>query len=218
MLGLLFLGLVMVQSASAKVSNSPRWQLTGPGEKQAIFVGLSMITFFLVGRFDYRKLNGRLSLLNPTVWVLFVALATCVAVLVPHVGREVNGARRWLGYGPVQVQPSELGKWAIVLFLAWWLSRKQDALATFKGVMLTLLPVAIFSVLIVKEDFGTAALIGLASIAVLLAADVKWWHLAIVIPPAAAAGIFAVMHKSYRMPYDRIPWTPGKIHAAWVTT
>ena len=91
-------------------------------------------------------------------------------------------------------------KWAIVLLLAWWLASKRDALATFKGVLLALLPVAIICVLIVKEDFRQPRpLIGLASIALLLAADVKWWHLAIVIPPAAAAGIFSVMHKSYRM-------------------
>lgn len=198
-LGLLFLGLIMVQSASAKVSNAPGWHLTGPGEKHAMFVGLSLITFFVVGRFDYRRLQRPLSAFHPVIWIMIFALATCSAVLVPHVGREVNGARRWIGFGPVQLQPSELAKWAIVLFLAWWLSRKEHALASFKGLLLTLLPVVVFAVLIVKEDFGTAALIGLASVAVLLAAEVKWWHLAIIIPPAAAAGAFSVMHKSYRM-------------------
>lgn len=198
-LGLLFLGLIMVQSASAKVTDYPLWGLTAPGQKHAMFVGLSIVTFFLVGRFDYRKLNGKLSLLNPIAWILIVSLVTCTLVLVPHVGREVNGARRWLGFGPVQLQPSELAKWAIVLFLAWWLAGKQNAIATFKGLILTLLPVVVFAVLIVKEDFGTAALIAIASIAVLLAAEAKWWHLAIIVPPALAAGAFSVMHKSYRM-------------------
>jgi cell division protein FtsW len=198
-LGLLFLGLIMVQSASAKVSNVPSWHFTSAGAKHAMFVGLSLIIFFLVGRFDYRRLNTRLSLLNPVAWVVAAGFVTCVLVLVPHVGREVNGARRWLGYGSVQLQPSELAKWAVVLFLAWWLANKNDALATFKGLLLTLIPVAVFAVLIVKEDFGTAALIGLATVAILLVANVKWWHLAMVIPPAAAAGAFSVMHKSYRM-------------------
>ncbi|HWB55242.1 MAG TPA: putative peptidoglycan glycosyltransferase FtsW [Tepidisphaeraceae bacterium] len=197
--GLLFLGFVMVQSASAKVSNSPGWALTNAGEKHAGFVGLALITFFLVGRFDYRRLNSKPSILNPVIWILMVSLIMCGLVLVPHVGREVNGARRWLGVGPVQVQPSELAKWAIVLFLAWWLASRENALATFKGLLLVLLPIAAFCFFIVKEDFGTAALIASASIAVLLVANVKWWHLAIIIPPAAAAGVFSVVHKSYRM-------------------
>ena len=49
---------------------------------------------------------------------MITAFALCVIVLVPHVGMEVNGARRWLPLGFTQLQPSELAKWAVVLFLA----------------------------------------------------------------------------------------------------
>ena len=54
-----------------------------------------------------------------------------MAVLVPHVGMTRNGARRWLPLGFTQLQPSELAKWAIVIFLAWWLTRAENKVEKF---------------------------------------------------------------------------------------
>jgi cell division protein FtsW len=123
----------------------------------------------------------------------------CLLVLVPHIGLEVNGARRWLPLGFVQVQPSELGKWAVVLFLAWWLTYRPVDLNRFPNFLLTLVPVGIMCLLIVVQDFGTAALIGLCSITMLLSGRVKLWHVLVVLVPALAAAAWFIMHKEYRM-------------------
>jgi cell division protein FtsW len=99
----------------------------------------------------------------------------------------------------VQLQPSELAKWGVVLFLAWWLTHpRNDLNRFFTGVLPSLVPVGMLCLLIVIQDFGTAALIGICALMMLIAARVKWWHLAILVPPAIAGGLWFIMHEEYR--------------------
>jgi cell division protein FtsW len=198
-LALLALGIVMVQSAAMNVTGDPHWQWTQRGTRHLLYAAVAIATFFLVGRFDYARLFRRLSWFNPIIWFLAVSGVMCLLVLVPHIGLEVNGARRWLPLGFVQVQPSELGKWAVVLFLAWWLTYRPVDLNRFPNFLLTLVPVGIMCLLIVVQDFGTAALIGLCSITMLLSGRVKLWHVLVVLVPALAAAAWFIMHKEYRM-------------------
>jgi cell division protein FtsW len=200
-LALLLLGVVMVQSASAGVAMRTDWQWSANGIRDAIFAGVGLATFLLVGAFNYawigRVVSSRWR--SPIFWLLAITALANVMVLVPHVGLAVNGARRWLRIGPVQIQPSELAKWAVVIYLAYWLSRRPVNLDRFfRGFLPTLIPIAALCLLVVVEDFGTAMLIALAALILLLVGRVKWWHLAIVIPPIVAAGLWFVMHKEYR--------------------
>jgi cell division protein FtsW len=200
-LSLLCLGVVMVQSAAMNISGSLQWQWTPRGSRHLVYAMVAIVAFFLVGNLDYALLvrRNRAVWANPIAWLLVLAGFTCLIVLIPHVGIEVNGARRWLPLGIVQVQPSELAKWATVLFLAWWLAyRPVDLDSFFKGFVPTLIPIGGICLLIVIQDFGTAALIGLCSLTMLLAGRVKLWHLAVVIPPALGAATWFVMHKEYR--------------------
>ncbi len=200
-LGLLCLGILMVQSASMQVSGQVKWwQFSEPTIRHAIYAGLALITFFIVGRIDYTCLLRRGVLSNPVFWVLGAAIVSCAAVLVPGIGISVNGARRWLSLGITRVQPSEIGKWAIVLFLAWWFARRPLKLESFWfGFIPTMVPVGIVCLLVVKEDFGTAALIATCAIAMSLAGRIKLWHLMVVFPPALAAGVVAIIIEPYRL-------------------
>src|SRR5207244_2979404 len=133
---------------------------------------------------------------HPVVLIFAAAAMSCLIVLVPHVGIVHNGARRWLPLGPVGVQPSELAKWATVIFLAWWLStRRVDHF--FRGVVLTLIPIGAICLLIVIQDFGTAALIAICAVTMMLAGRVKIRHLLIVAPPALLAAFAFVPHVPY---------------------
>ena len=211
-LTLLAMGVIMVQSASMTVARptgdakvaAPQdlWQWTPLGLKHLLFVALSVPTFFAVGRIDYEWLvrTRRTAFRSPVFWFFVIAAVTCALVLVPHVGISVNGARRWLRFGPVQIQPSELAKWAIVLFLACWLTKRPLPLEKFfSGFLPTLVPIVIICLLVVIQDFGTAALIGFCAFTMLLAGKVKARHLIIVIFPALAAAAWFIMHKEYRM-------------------
>jgi cell division protein FtsW len=136
---------------------------------------------------------------SPVIWLVLTAAACCVLVLIPHVGMQINGARRWLKIGPIQIQPSELAKWAAVLFLAAWLAKPPvDMNKFFTGFVPTLIPIVLLCLLVVIQDFGTAALIGVCALTMLIAGRGKTWHLLLVIPPALLAGFWFVHHEPYR--------------------
>jgi cell division protein FtsW len=198
-LGLLSMGFIMVQSASSKVTGNPQWAFTDAGRKHAIFVAIAIVTFLVVGQIDYRRLFAKSSKLHPVLVLMATAFITCGLVLVPHIGKEVNGARRWLGFGPIQLQPSELAKWAAVVFLSWFLTSKPTFVQKLPGFLLTLVPVAALCLLVVIQDFGTAALIGLCTLTVLVSGPTKIWHLLLIIPPGVAAALAFIMHKAYRV-------------------
>ena len=131
--------------------------------------------------------------------LLVVAIVALVLVLVPGIGLTRGGARRWLHLGPLSVQPSELAKFAIVLYLARSLVKKGDRLATFQyGVVPHYLVVGMIAGLVLLEpDFGTAAL-GVALLACLLfVAGVPGRLLAL----PAVAGIPAVAYMVWKAPY-----------------
>lgn len=199
-LALLAFGVIMVQSASLGVTGSLGFRLTDPGQKQLVFSCVGMVAFMIVRRLDYAKLAvaGRSIWLSAPMWLMAISIITCAAVLVPHVGIEKNGARRWLPLGITQFQPSELAKWAVVIFLAWWLTHRPINLDRFHNFLLTLVPVGILTLLVVIQDFGTAALIAVVAISMCLVGRVKIWHLGVVIPPAMFAGYWFVAHKEYR--------------------
>jgi len=216
-LALLGMGIVMVQSASTSLGTVTDghggWQWSIVGMKQLKFAVAAFATFLIVGWFDYSRLANRSSswVKSPILWAVVIAAVSCLLVLVPGIGMSVNGARRWIKLGPIQVQPSELAKWAAVLFLAYWLAVHSVNLDRFfRGFLPTIVPVGMLCLLVVIQDFGTAALIGLCAVMMLLAGRVKISHLTIVLFPALAVATWFITHKAYRMaritsflhPYD----------------
>ncbi|HSI33991.1 MAG: FtsW/RodA/SpoVE family cell cycle protein [Phycisphaerae bacterium] len=176
------------------------WYWSPSGTKQFGYALAALGAFFLIGKFDYAKMARGAVWRNPVVWLLVAAAVSCAAVLVPGIGREMNGARRWISLGVTQFQPSELGKWALVVFLAYWISQRKVLLEKFAtGFVPTLIPIGIIALLIVIQDFGTAALIGVCSVAILIAGRAKLWHLGVCLVPALLAATWFVTHKAYRM-------------------
>lgn len=200
-LALLILGMVMVQSASASITGQTDFGWSVRGRQHAIFAGAAFFAFLIVGVINYSWLTKERSSIfkSPIFWILVIAVMANLLVLVPHIGVSVNGARRWIKLGPVQIQPSELAKWAVVVFLAYCLAHRPVNLDKFfGGFLLVLVPVGALCLLIVIQDFGTATLIALCAITMLLAGRVKLRHLLMVIPPALAIGFWFVHHKAYR--------------------
>jgi cell division protein FtsW len=192
------------ESAPAAVASTRpgNWRWTPIAVKHSLYAVSALATFFAVGRIRYTRFGGHAQSLrrSPVVWAMAVAALLCMAVLVPGIGTSVNGARRWIRLGPVQLQPSELAKWATVIFLAWWLNRPTvDVSRFFHGFLPTLLPIAGLCLLVVIQDFGTAVLIALCALTMFLAGRVKLWHLLIVLVPAVLIGTWFVTHKAYRM-------------------
>lgn len=206
---LLGLGVLMVQSASMGVapvgvggqvdtgSMPDLWRWSSRGTRHTLYAALALLTFLTASRFDYRRLVGRSVAQSPAIWFLALAATLCVAVLIPGVGTVVNGARRWIEIGPLTLQPSEVAKWATVVFLAWHLSR-PGAETLKHGFLPACGVVGLMCLLVVIEDFGTAALIGAAAFCTMLAGPTRWKHLAIVTPPALLAAFWFVRSEPYR--------------------
>jgi cell division protein FtsW len=196
-IALLALGVIMVQSASMRVTDHLDWHWTRAGKQQLYLSLIALAAFFIAGHVDYTRLGRGSILKNPTMWLLAIAAVLCLMVLVPGLGKEINGARRWLRFAPLQ--PSELGKWSVVFFLCYSMAyRPFDVDRFFKGFLPMLVPVGIVTLLVVIQDFGTAALIALCTLVICLAGRVKLRHLMIVAVPAAAIGFWFVHHKAYR--------------------
>lgn len=135
------------------------------------------------------------------VFAVSIAAILLVAVLVPHIGIRLNGARRWLGHGAIQFQPSELAKLALVLYLAHKCSTGAKTLRDFKsGLLPPLLVLAVLVGLIAKEpDMGTAIVLGGTGLVILFLAGARPRHMAALMGGALLLGTAHVISASYSL-------------------
>ena len=195
-IGLLGFGVMMVYSASAvEATNAlgdPQFFL----KRQAIFALAALLIMLFVSRFDYRKLRPF------TYWVLGIACAGLVAVLV--IGSVAGGAKRWISLGPVNIQPSEVVKLALILWLGHSLAKKGDLMKTFKfGMAPHILMCGILVVLCMRQpDFGGAVVLLLLTFTMLFVAGARVPLLIATGAVGAAVGALAVRFREYR--WERI--------------
>jgi cell division protein FtsW len=132
--------------------------------------------------------------------LLAIVLVALVVVLVPGIGLARGGARRWLHVGPLSLQPSELAKFAVVLYLAASLVKKGDRVATFRlGIVPHYLVVGLVAGLVLLEpDFGTAALSAAILVLMLFAGGVPLRLLGLPALAAVPALLFMVWKAPYR--------------------
>ena len=174
---LLAFGAVMVYSASS-ASTLLQGGGTGTGEliKFVIYGGLGLLLMRVLARDGITRVQG---LVAPLLAVSFVLV---LAVHIPHVGVSVNGARRWIGSGPLQFQPSELLKLALVLYAATLLARRPQRVHDLRELCRPLLMVVGAACLLVvtQPDLGTAMVIAFITCALLVATGIPLRNLAII--------------------------------------
>jgi cell division protein FtsW len=132
--------------------------------------------------------------------MLFLGALGLVLVLIPGVGVTVKGARRWLRVGMWTVQPSELMKVGVLLYLAHYLAKKGSRLTDFwRGFMPPLVVVgAIVGLILIEPDMGTAAVIGLVTLGLLFAGGARLGHLMVIGLAALPVLYLLVMRVAYR--------------------
>lgn len=157
--------------------------------KQLKFVIMGLVALYLCYRI-------------PLGWYRFLAtpalvLSVVLLMLIPIIGKEVNGAKRWIELGGVSFQPTEMAKIAIVLYLARAL--EVSKLDTFKEFMIRIIaPIGVTCVLIMLGSVSTALFVGLISFCVLFIAGVKWSYLLKAGGIAAAAlTLVVILHLSF---------------------
>jgi cell division protein FtsW len=188
-------GAVMVYSAS-----SARTLLEGTGDgstylvKYLMYGALGLVVMQVMARRGLQLAQR----FGPIL--LAVAFVMLVAVKIPGLGVSVNGARRWLGAGPLQFQPSEVMKLALVLYAASLLAGKPKRLRTLKGIVSPLLLVAGAAALLIasQPDLGTALVIGFTMCAMLVAAGAPMRHLGTLAAGASGAVMIFALLEPYR--------------------
>ena len=194
---LLAFGAVMVYSAS-----SPLGVLSGGGSGTGDFV--RYLVFGAIGLAAMHVFSRRgLEILTPKLvnGLLFGSFVLLVLVLVPGFGVVVNGARRWFSAGPIQFQPSEVMKFAIVLYVARHLAEHPKRMRSFRQAVA---PIAVLAgpaclLIVVEPDLGTTIVVALSIAALLVAAGMPMRYVALL------AGIVAVcvVLLATAQPYER---------------
>ncbi|MGE0642406.1 MAG: putative lipid II flippase FtsW [Nitrospira sp.] len=193
---LALVGLVMMFSASAVMAGKrfdDSWYYL---KRQLIWLTLGLTLLHLVSRIDYIWWKR---LAWPLLGLVMVLL---VMVLVPSISGFINGARRWLPLGPISVQPAEMAKLSVVIYLAGYLARKEDRLQDFaSGLLPPLLIIGMLSGLILREpDLGTVVVMGLVVGALLFVGGARLSHLFMFALCSILIGLALVLTSEYRLP------------------
>jgi cell division protein FtsW len=195
---LLAFGAVMVYSASSPLGVLGGKGGTGTGEfvRYLIFGALGLAAMQLLARRGLSLLDQRLVNL-----LLIGAFALLLLVLVPGFGVRLNGARRWFAAGPIQFQPSEVMKLALVLYVARYLADHPKRMQSFRQAVA---PIAVVAgpaclLIVVEPDLGTALVVAFVMASLLLVAGMQMRHLGAL--AAIAAGCVVLMVAA--QPYER---------------
>ena len=192
-LALVCFGLVMVfsaSSASALLSDSDPLGLV---TRQAIYALIGLGVYLACTRLRTATLRraGRPALI--------VSVVLLLAVLVPGLGVEVNGARRWFDLGPLQVQPAELAKLGLILWLAADVARRGTRLTDPRRLRPPLLVIAaVVGLILVEPDLGTAVTVGVVALVMLIVAGARPRHVALAAGLALSLAALAVAIEPYR--------------------
>src|SRR3954463_1880234 len=188
-------GAVMVYSSSSAES-----LLQGTGDpsyflkRYVIYAAIGLVVMHLLSR------RGLAVIRDITPVLLIGSFVLCVAVMLPGIGVTVNGATRWIGAGPVQFQPSELLKVALILYGAHLLASRPKRIQTLGGVCKPfLIVVGVACLLLLKQpDMGTALVICFATFCLLLASGARMRHLGIIVGALVLAVTILALIEPYR--------------------
>lgn len=194
MLFLIGVGVVMIYSTSAILAQERFGDATFFLKKELIWFFVGMVILYICYRVPY-EFWARISPL-----LLLFTLFLLVLVKIPSIGHEVGGARRWLKIGSFSFQPSELAKYAIILFLANWLSNHQDSIKSFsRGFLPPILIIGFFvGIVLIQPDLGTSLTIGIIGFLMLFMGGVRVTYLIGMILASLPLVYYVVMGAAYR--------------------
>jgi len=203
-LGLMALGWVMVMSASTSIAEIYTGNAAYFSTRHGIYIVLGIAVAFCISRISlawWRKTDW--------LWLLIGSLGL-VAVLIPGIGHEVNGSARWLNLGLMKVQPSEIVKLTVVLYISGYLIRRQAEVQNqWSGFIKPLAILGLIVVLLLLEpDFGSVVVLMGAVLVLLFLGGVKAGQFFLLVVATLALGYLVVTAEEYRLARLTTYWQP----------
>jgi len=204
-ISLLCIGLVAIASASIEYGDfhfDNPWHHTS---RHAIYLVIGLTA----GAVTYMTPTQSLKQFSP--WLLFLAFGLLILVLMPGIGREVNGAQRWLPLGPLTFQPSEFMKFALLLYVAGYLVRQEEAVRyRWQGLAKLVGILAIVAVLLLAEpDFGATVIAVGMVVGMMFIAGARLQYIAamlVAVVTALAALVVSAPYRLQRLTAYQNPW------------
>lgn len=207
-LALLLTGLVMVYSASIATAEGSAFTRHQPAYflvRHAVFLSIGLVAAVIAFQVPLRFWQ------QGAPWLFIGAAVLLVLVLIPGIGKSVNGAQRWIGLGPINLQPSELMKLAAVLYAADYTTRKLAAMDSFLRGFLPLAAVMLVvgGLLLKEPDFGAFVVVAAIAFGILFLGGVNariFALLAVVAVIGFAALIYFSDYRRQRILFFLDPW------------
>lgn len=192
---LLMIGLIMISSASIDIADIRN--------DNPFFYAMRHGTFLLFGLVaGFAVVNVPLAWWMKSGWLLlFVSLALLVLVLIPGVGRTVNGSTRWIGFGGLNLQVSELAKLFLIAYMAGYLDRRrEEVMASWWGFLKPMLVMFMAAFLLLMEpDFGATVVIASAVLGMIFLSGARIGQFSILIVGCGITAVLLVMSQPYRL-------------------
>jgi cell division protein FtsW len=198
-------GLIMVFSSSEVQGYIDYHNPSYYFQHQMLWLAVGSVGGLLALGFDYHRLRS----LAPAAAA--VTLVILVLVLGPHIGVSRNGARRWFGLGSFTIQPAEIAKIVLVVYLARWLEKSGPRIRSIREGLLPFLVMfgLVVGLVLLEKDLGTAMVMAVIALAMFLVAGARWWHVVGTLGAASGAMALLIRLEPYR--FSRVsaylnPW------------
>jgi len=190
---LLFIGVVMVASSSVYVSEDIYGTPFHFASRQVIFLIIGIFATIIA-------LSIPSNLFFTLDWVILIgSLLLLIALFFPGVGTEVNGSLRWIRIGPINIQPSEVSKLALVIYISGYCVRRLGEINTTLGFFRPLIVLALFGLLVMSQpDLGSTLVLGALVIAILFFAGISFFQFSLLTSLMAGLAAIAVYLEPYR--------------------
>jgi cell division protein FtsW len=203
---LIGVGLVMIYSASSIMALRKFGDAAHYFKRQLACIVLGIGIILIVSRVSYRRYR------KAVPWMFLMAVLALILVLVPGLGAEINGARRWFNFRVFLVQPAEFAKVVWIILLSVSLERKREEVHRFTtGFLPHILLVGVLSGLLLREpDFGTTMMLGCMTVFMMMLGGVPYHHLFILVPGGAVflyRFVYLVPYRWERVTAFLNPWT-----------
>ncbi len=192
---ILFWGLIMVASASVAVAERHTGMPFHYFYRQLVFALFGLGVAFVVFQVPIKTWE------DSGFSLLVFAMLMLLIVFIPGIGREVNGAQRWIDLGPVNLQASEPARFCLVMYLASYVVRRRVELSLdFKGMVKPMIPLSLACALMLLEpDYGAVVILMAVSLMILFLAGARILHLSVLFGVACSGLVYLALSSPYRL-------------------